>query len=283
MTNIYVSSLAFTGFDPLDIVSICKKEGFSLEFSSGMLYRPDMEEIYLGAEIKKIPHNYFPASEIPFVMNLGSRDKTVRSLSIQHCLNGLRLSKLAKAPFFSAHAGFCIDPNPSELGQKIQYEPIYKKGEHVQLFIESLEVILEEARRLDIDFLIENNVIASFNLDNMGGNPLLCCDSAGIQEVFKGLQHERLGLLLDTAHLKVSAATLNLSLAEELSSISDYIKAFHHSDNDGQADTNDKLTDGYWFFDFLPKFKMLPHVLEVKNISPATIHEQLLLLKFYAR
>jgi RimJ/RimL family protein N-acetyltransferase len=283
MTDIYVSSMAFAGMDVDEIVSICRKEGFALEFSSGMPYRSDMEEIYVSAEVKKIPHNYFPAPEMPFVLNLGSRDRTIRSLSIQHCLNGLRLSKLANAQFFSAHAGFCIDPNPSELGQKIQYEPQYKKEEHVQLFFDSLEVILEEARRLDIDFLIENNVIAPFNMDNMGGNPLLCCDSAGIQEVFKGLQHERLGLLLDTAHLKVSAATLNLSLVDELSSISDYIKAIHHSDNNGQADTNDKLTDGYWFFDFLPKFKMLPHVLEVKNISPATIHEQLLLLKFYAR
>lgn len=283
MRNIYVSSLAFTGIHLLEIVSICKKEGFALEFSSGLSYSSDMEEIFLGADIKKIPHNYFPAPEPPFVLNLGSKDRKIRSLSIQHCLNGLRLSKLANAPFFSAHAGFCIDPSPSELGQKISYEPFYEKQEHVQLFFESLQIILEEARRLGIDFLIENNVIAPFNLDSKGGNPLLCCDSTGIQEIFNGLQHERLGLLLDTAHLKVSAATLNLILKDELSAISHFIKAIHHSDNNGTLDTNDKLTDEYWFFNFLPKFKMLPHVLEVKNISPSTIHEQLQLLKFYAR
>src|SRR5665811_1545119 len=87
--------------------------------SSGMPYRADMEEIFLNAPIKKFAHNYFPAPEIPFVLNLASSNEKIRNQSLTHCLKGLELSKLAGAHFFSAHAGFCVDPHPDELGRKL--------------------------------------------------------------------------------------------------------------------------------------------------------------------
>ena len=126
--HIAVSSLALAGKSPEEIISIAQKENYVLEFSSGMPYRNDMEDIFLNAHVKKIPHNYFPAPEKPFVLNLASVNDEIRNRSVQHCINGLRLASLASSPFFSAHAGFCVDPNPSELGKQLkQHSNIDKK------------------------------------------------------------------------------------------------------------------------------------------------------------
>jgi len=86
--SIYISSLAFTGLTPEEIINTARNHNFSLEFSSGMPYRPDMEQLYLEADIKKIPHNYFPAPNIPFVLNLASKEISIRDQSVNHCING---------------------------------------------------------------------------------------------------------------------------------------------------------------------------------------------------
>ena len=221
--DIYVSSLAFIGKTPEKIVEIAKENNFNLEFSSGMPYRADMEEFYLNATVERMLHNYFPAPEVPFVLNLASADKRIRTISIQHCKNGLLLSQKSGAAFFAAHAGFCIDPKPSELGQKIEYNAAFDKQDHWELFFDSLSQILVYAEQLGVDFLIENNVIAEFNLSG-GRNPLLCCDSNEMQYLFEYVKSDRLGLLLDAAHLKVSAATLGLNLNIELDHLKKYIK-----------------------------------------------------------
>ena len=44
--NIAVSSLALAGTSPEEIISIAQKENYTLEFSSGMPYRNDMENFF---------------------------------------------------------------------------------------------------------------------------------------------------------------------------------------------------------------------------------------------
>ncbi|WP_425639536.1 sugar phosphate isomerase/epimerase family protein [Algoriphagus yeomjeoni] len=275
--NYFVSSLAFLG-QPVDkMVRICIENQINLEFSSGMPFMQNMEEIYLNAKLSKMPHNYFPAPETPFVLNLGSKDEQIRKKSIEHCKNGLRLSSISASPFFAAHAGFCIDPNPEELGRKIAFSQDFDDALHKKLFRESVLEILEYADQLGIDFLIENNVLAPFNYN--GVNPLLCCDSGGINEFFKEINHPRIGLLLDTAHLKVTSNTLQLDLEDELDKIRNTIKAIHHSDNNGEIDDNQPLGKNYWFLKHMSHFNSLVHVLEVKKQSLEEINEQISLLQ----
>lgn len=261
------------------MIATVSKKGWALEFSSGIPYRSDMEAVYLNASIRKIPHNYFPAPEVPFVLNLGSSDLAIRSKSIEHCKKGLWLSQQSGAPFFSAHAGFCIDPDPSQLGRKIEYKPEFNKIENKRLFIESIQTILETADKLGVDFLVENNVIASFNLTDSKINPLLCCESAEIKWLFDEVKNDRLGLLLDTAHLKVSCQALDLQLHKELRKIMMYVKAIHHSDNDGKIDDNQELNSNYWFLPYMSTIDTsIVHIIEVKNISKSTIEKQITLL-----
>ena len=56
------------------------------------------------------------------------------------------------------------------------------------------------------------------------------------------------------------------------------IKAIHHSDNDGLIDSNDKITNNYWFLKYLRDFKNIPQVLEVKNLDNHEIDQQLKIL-----
>ena len=272
--DIYISSIAFGDkYSIKEIIEISKENKFALEFSSGLLFDPEMEQIYINSEIKRIPHNYFPAPEVPFVLNLASNNDLIRLNSIDHCINGLRLAKMSKSPFFSAHFGFCIDPDPLELGGKLKYNNNFKKEINFQYFISSLKIILKECECLKIPFLIENNVITIFNLQH-GLNPLLGCTSQEIISVFKIIKSEYLGLLLDTAHLKVSCKTLNLNLENELQALNLYIKAIHHSENDAFIDSNSPLTESYWFLKFMQNYRNLPHVIEVKNISIEQINLQ---------
>ena len=188
----------------------------------------------------------------------------------------LQLSQLSKAPFFAAHAGFCVDPSPDELGQKIAPPPTLNKEQNKELFIQSVNEILVLADELQVDFYIENNVLAPFNFD--GDNFLLCTESTDITWLFEQVKHDRLGLLLDTAHLKVSCQTLGLDLKTEFQKIKPYIRAFHHSDNDGTIDNNMMISSDYWFLPYYQSFKDLIHVIEVKKISVEQIFNQIKLL-----
>lgn len=276
--NIYISSLAFTGKQPEEIIEIALRNNWAIEFSSGMPFRADMDEFYLQAEVRRMPHNYFPSPEVPFVLNLASANKSIRETSILHCKKLLQMAKQSSAPFYAAHAGFCIDPDPNELGNKINYRPDFDKSKHWQIFIDSINVILKTADELQVDFLIENNVIAPFNTNSERINPLLCCESSDIQSLFNIVKHDRFGLLLDTAHLRVSCQTLNLDIEAELNKITPFIKALHHSNNDGNEDNNQPLDNSYWFLPFMHQYKKMVHVIEVKRIDEQQIHNQINIL-----
>ena len=97
--------------------------------------------------------------------------------------------------------------------------------------------------------------------------------------MFNKIKHEKFGLLLDTAHLKVSCKTLKLNLLDEFKKISPFIKAFHHSDNDGTIDNNLKLTNEYWFLDYFKDYQNYIHVLEVKSLNISEIENQIQFIK----
>ncbi|MBK1438368.1 TIM barrel protein [Parapedobacter sp. ISTM3] len=269
--EIYVSSLAFAGSSIEEILDLCHTNDLALEFSSGLPFRRDMQDIYIHAPIKRIPHNYFPAPQEAFVLNLASTNQVLRENSIKHCLQGLDLAKRSGSPFFSAHAGFCIDPNPEELGNKIRLPSTFDKSLCKELFIESVRQIMVHANKIGISFLIENNVIAQFNLGAENVNPLLCCTGEEINWLVSEINQPNFGILLDTAHLKVSCITFNVDLHQELKLIMPHIKCIHHSDNDGLIDDNKKFTNDYWFLKYMVQFEEIPHVIEVKNITTKEI------------
>lgn len=276
--RIYVSTLALRGRSVPAIIELAIQEQFALEFTSSMPFGESLLKQYTEAEVSRMPHNYFPVPETPFVLNLASTNPEIRQTSIQHCIKGLELVNKTDGPFFAAHAGFCIDPDPKELGKKLSQKQEINASENWSLFIDSVNTILQKAEELETDFLIENNVVAQMNIREDGKNPLFCGHPEEMLRLIETVNHKRLGILLDTAHLKVSAGTLGFDADEAVDSLIPVVRGIHHSDNDGRLDTNESLTNDYWFLKHLYKFEV-PQVIEVKDLTVEQIHQHLDLLK----
>ncbi len=277
--KIAVSTIAFKGKSIQEIIDTAKIHGFFMEFSSGMSYEKGLKESYIHADIPRMPHNYFPPPEDSYVLNIASNDPAIRNRSIAHCKQGLYLASLSGSPFFSAHAGFCGDPKPEELGKPIQFDPEFDREVFWKHFVTGIQDILSYAKEVNTPFLIENNVCAAFNLVQGKRNPLLCSHPGEIIKLFEEISHTYFGLLLDTAHFKVSGTTLGFDYMHSVNQLSGLIKGIHHSDNDGTIDDNKKLNADYWFLPLMHRFTDLTHVVEVKNISVEEIRDQILLLE----
>jgi sugar phosphate isomerase/epimerase len=263
MHKAVMSTYAFAGKPVEEIIEIATKNNFTLEFSSGLPFNAEMEKIFLNAPVPRFAHNYFPAPEIPFVLNLGSKEAEIRAKSIAHCIQGIRLSHTVGAPFFSAHAGFCIDPKPSELGQKLARVESFDREMHWNFFLQSVREVLEKTADLKTGFLLENNVLAKMNVYDDGSNPAFCVDGNEMLQVLKEIPDPRLGLLLDTAHLKVSAITLGFDAVEHAKAVLPFTRCVHHSDNEGVYDNNQPFDERYWFLPLMKDAAHAVHVLEV--------------------
>jgi len=280
INSTYISTLCFAGTPISKILDKANNNNFNLEFSSGLPYDPNNIEFFNNFKNNlKLLHNYFPAPKVPFVINLASENKKIRELSIDHCLKNIELSAKNNIKFYAAHAGFCIDPEPDQLGKFIQIAKKFKRSEHIDIFLESLNKILTFAESFKVNFYIENNVVSRQNYSkNNNVNSFLCCDSDEINYIFNEINKSNFGLLLDTAHLKVSSSTLRLEKEKEVEKILDKIKAIHHSDNDSKVDSNEPLGKEYWFLKFKKHYYLWDHILEVKNIDSKTIIEQIEIL-----
>jgi GNAT superfamily N-acetyltransferase/sugar phosphate isomerase/epimerase len=266
-----MSTLAFAGKKPEAIVEEAGRERMALEFSSGMPFHPGMADLFVRAPIRRFAHNYFPAPEVPFVLNLGSADDGIRDRSIAHCIQGMQLSHAVGAPFFSVHAGFCVDPKPSELGVRLEQAARIDRGHHWTRFTDAVRHVLERTRDLPTGLLVENNVLAPVNRYADGTNPLLCVEAEEQVQLVLEVDDPRLGLLFDTAHMKVSAGTLGFNLTEGAGRVLPHVRCVHHSDNQGVVDDNQGFGGDYWFLPLMARASHAVHVLEVRKTPPSEL------------
>jgi len=276
----YISSVAFNKNSLEKTIQICIENNFNLEFSSNLPHNQKNLELFKVFSGKKLIHNYFPAPKKPFVINLASKNKIILKKSVEHCKqNILRTSKF-DLPFYAVHAGFCLDPKISDLGGKIvsSAEKINRKL-NLDIFIESLKELTDYAIEHDVNLYLENNVISLENYElNNNQNIFLCTDYDEIKFIMDQFNIKNFGLLLDTGHLKVSSKTLNLDLSHQVENILNYTRAIHHSDNDGLRDLNLPLDKYYWFLPFMKNKNDLIHVIEVKNLNPKSVLNQIKIL-----
>ena len=278
--NFYVSSLAFDGISLSQMCDFSYSHNFNLEFSSNLPYLENNVEYFSKYPKKKLIHIYFPAPKNPFVINLASEDKNILNKSIEHSKLNIQRTSKYDLPFYAVHAGFCIDPKISSLGKLIKGKKEFDRSRNRNIFYKSLNELVKYAIDFGVDLLIENNVLSAKNfLGNNSKNIFLCVESDEIIKVLDQINSPNIGLLLDTGHLKVSSTSLGKNLFEEVSRILPYVKAVHHSDNDGFSDNNKAIDENYWFLPFMKDLNKSHHVLEVKNINAESIKTQLKILK----
>ena len=277
--NVYMSSGGFGNLDVIEIWEAFTSHGIcSVEFSNGKL-SGDFSEIirpYLNSS-KIMLHNYFPQPTKSFVLNLASQDKVIRTKSIEHVIKCLRISKKIGADYYAVHSGFLFDPKPSELGQVFSPIRLTDRDKAKETFVETLSELSEVAMALEVNILIENNVITTQNLALFSQNPLLGCNSDEILQILAATP--KIGLLLDLAHLNVSAKTLDNEVTREADKLKEISFGYHLSENDGIADSNGPIDTDSWFWKHInPNSHFVTLEVYEKNIE--RLAEQIEVTKF---
>jgi sugar phosphate isomerase/epimerase len=246
----------------------------SFELSGGAYVQDIKRTLKNFSKIYNISlHNYFPPAKKPFVFNLASLDHNIVKKSMDHAKHAVDLSYIAGSKYYSLHAGFLIDPTVNELGKQIRQRKLNDKNESKNVFIERVNELSRYAKDKGIQILIENNVISQKNFLEFKCNPLLMVDQSETEEIL-AKTNENVGLLIDVAHLKVSAKTLNFSPENYLLNFKETAKAYHFSDNQGFEDSNELISKNSWFWPYINK-NLDYYSLEIYNVSSHVLKQQL--------
>jgi len=245
----------------------------NIELSGGIFEKNLIKKIKkLKKNAKFTLHNYFPPSKKPFTLNLATLDKELYKICYSHIKNTILYSSEIGSKTYSFHAGFLIDPKPKELGRKLVKRKVNNRDLAINIFIERLNDLSIFAERAGVSLLIENNVINQKNLNLYKTNPLLMTDSNEARYIMNNTP-KNINLLIDVAHLKVSAKTLKFDSRKFLKDCNKWIKGYHLSDNDGNYDTNGLVSRNSWFWPYLKK-NINYYTLEVNSSNTKTLLQQ---------
>jgi sugar phosphate isomerase/epimerase len=254
----------------------------SLDFiEHGISYIELSGGLYDGETLKNIKtltsatfqiHNYFPPPKKPFVLNLASLDEEIARISIDHVKKAIRLSTQIGQSVYSLHAGFLLDPTINELGRNVPQRPLFDRNKSLLRFVDRVNRIDTYAQSLGVKILLENNVLSANNYRSFKSNPFLMATADECIEVMKQTSNN-VNLLVDVAHLKVTANSLKFSPVEFLHSCDNWIRAYHLSDNDGTEDNNRAISDVSWFWPHL-KRDLHYYSLEVYGHTPVELVHQ---------
>jgi sugar phosphate isomerase/epimerase len=275
--NIFVSTGAFQ-FNTIDrILQACADEGIAnVELSSGLQFEPgivDRARRFHGRPLRFLIHNYFPPHEQPFVLNLGSTDDQTRARSVEHCRSAIELAAEFGAPFYSVHAGAAFEARVSDLGNPLAHTAAGDVDEAYSGFVSATRELARWAAARGLSLLIENHVVAPFNVVRGRRNFLFASSPAEIRRLVEDVGSPGLGILMDVGHLAVTAASFGFDRLKAIDEVAPYIKAFHLSDNDGTEDQNLPFDGGSWFVPLLRRFRDVIHVIESYRLPIAAIHE----------
>ena len=226
----------------------------------------------LTPEIDFQVHNYFPPPADPFVLNLGSLDTRVGERSIAHVEQALEWCVALGADRYSFHAGFLLDPRVDELGKRIPSRNLFDRDECIEIFVSRVSRLAEIADRAGVDLMIENNVLSAKNAREFSTNPLLMCEPQECQNILE-LLPSGVGLLVDVAHLKVSANSLNFNPVQMFDVCHERIAGHHLSDNNGLEDSNKPFGEDAWFWPHL-KSDVDYYSVEVYGCTPGQLLQQ---------
>lgn len=264
--NIYISTGGFEHQSADLTVKDFEKNGIKNIELSGGLYKKNLLNILKKINVNFQIHNYFPPTKIPFVLNIASPDKKIYKKSLSLILKAINFSSKLGLEYYSFHAGFLCDISPEDLGKKIKKKKLYSREKCIKIFITRVSKIAKIANKLGIKLMIENNVITKNNLKEFEDNPFLMTDPIECKDILNKLP-KNVGILIDVAHLKVSANTLGFDSKDMFLNCKKRIFGYHLSDNNGAQDTNKVFGKNAWFWKYLNR-RIKYISIEVYNKSP---------------
>lgn len=251
---IYISTGGFNKQTAVKSVHDLTKFGFKNIELSGGLYDPNLlnDLKKFNSKVNFQVHNYFPPPLDPFVFNLASLKINLMEKSLNHAKNAINFAAKLGCKYYSFHAGFLLDIEVDELGKKIVKRNINPRDEGLNIFKKNVIQLSKFAKDLGITLLIENNVLSKDNFEEFQVNLLLMSDPNECYQIIKDMP-DNVKLLIDLAHLKVSANSLKFNPVDLLKVCNPWISAYHLSDNDGTKDSNNKFDEKAWFWPYLKK------------------------------
>ena len=268
---IYVSTGGFGKQSAWQTVADFHQAGISeIELSGGKYDRENLSRLFQFKSIVAFQvHNYFPPPKVPFVFNLASLDRDIAKQSNRHVQKAMACAVDLGRTIYSFHAGFLVDPKVDELGKNFGSQSLYDRKESIKAFIDRVHLLSEIAEKLGVELLIENNVLSATNFKSFSSNPFLMASADECVSVMRDTP-ANVNLLVDVAHLKVSANSLNFDPVDFLEQTNPWTMAYHLSDNDGLSDSNAPFTDDSWFWPYL-KRNLNYYSVEVYNPSSMNI------------
>jgi sugar phosphate isomerase/epimerase len=248
-----------------------------IELSGGIFDENQLVELKKIKGAKFQIHNYFPPPSVPFVLNLATLSDEIAERSINHIELSLQYCSELNCQFYSFHAGFLIDPTINQLGKQISTKNYNNKNIAMEVFLERVEKVSSKAKSYGIELLIENNVLSPNNFNNLKFNPFLMTDVDDSREIMLNTP-SNVQLLIDVGHLKVTATTLDFEPVDFLSEVSDWVKAYHLSDNNSKSDDNNILTKDSWFWQTINR-DIDYFTLEIYNVPVDTLISQIKLVE----
>jgi sugar phosphate isomerase/epimerase len=276
---IYISTGGFRD-KSADVVSIeLSRAGIkAIELSGGAYSGTLLNDLQaLAPNIDFQIHNYFPPPKDPFVLNLGSLDPRVGERSVAHVEQALEWCGAIGGDRYSFHAGFLLDPKVDELGKRIPSRSLFDRDKCIEVFVSRVTRLAEIAAKAGISLMIENNVLSAKNAQEFSANPLLMCDPQECLEIMGSLPAGVMQLI-DVAHLKVSANSLNFDPAQMFELCGHRIAGFHLSDNNGLEDSNKPFGEDAWFWPHL-KSDVDYYSVEVYSCTPGELLQQAILVR----
>jgi sugar phosphate isomerase/epimerase len=246
----------------------------NIELSGGLSHSDNFKKLkQLKARVHFQVHNYFPPPEKPFVLNLSSLNPSVAKRSIEHAKTAMQWAVEIARPIYSFHAGYLIDPKIDELGKRISNKKLFARKSAINVLLDRINDLSQYALGLGVELLIENNVLSANNLKEFGTNPFLMANADECVYVMENTP-SNVNLLIDVAHLKVSAKSLKFDPVIFLHKCDKWIRAHHLSDNDGKMDSNEPITEKSWFWPHLKK-DLDYYSLEIYNVSVGELIKEL--------
>lgn len=143
----------------------------------------------------------------------------------------------------------------------------------MEIFQKNVKLISSFAKKKKINLLVENNVIHKDEFLKFKKKTSLMCEPKEIIKIMKKMP-TNVKLLLDVAHLKVSAKTLNFDLIPSIKKLNNWVGGYHLSDNNGKKDNNKHVKINSWFWPYLKK-SLNYYSLEIYNNNIINLKKQI--------
>ena len=275
---VYLSTSCYGRRPLIEAIELCKRITHDkIEISAPHDFQPleETAEIlkkYNDEGINFTLHNYFPAPEKSFVLNMASNDATINKLSHELVKNALHLAKISNAPLYGIHAGYLSKARADDSGSFIFEEEEEKYDKALMRAVKFITKISNEFEKEKINFIIENLFPSPKKRHSIN------CTLEEMRELMN-LVPKNVGFLLDLGHLNVSSVILDFDrkniFNKILKEFGNRIKEVHISENRGLKDEHLAVKNGSWQLEAIKEINSLQtssseeiiYCIEARNAS----------------